>query len=263
MASDASTVFFSYSRGDLDFALRLAKDLKQAGAKVWMDKLELRPGQLWEPLVEEALSACQRMLVILSPDSVKSANVRAEFSFALEEQKEVIPVLYRDCRVPFRLRPFQSADFRSDYSRGFEELLSTVGIQQQLERTPTASSPSTHQSVLTMEALDTADSEPALSLAFPSNPGVALLFKARDQVIHYLGWLTNDEALANVPPERTAREIQRAAARLNEIATLIPAAVNADLEASRAIAAKFRTTQGEKSLRGFHKSNYTFEYKDF
>lgn len=70
---------------DLEFALRLAKDLKKAGASVWMDKLDIRPGQLWERKVEEALRTCPRMLVILSPSSVNSRNVMAEVSFAMDQ----------------------------------------------------------------------------------------------------------------------------------------------------------------------------------
>jgi TIR domain len=126
VAANAPTAFFSYSREDLEFALRLAKDLKKAGANVWMDKLDIRPGQLWERKAEEALENCTRLLVILSPASVNSRNVMAEVAFALDEQKEVIPVVYRECRVPFRLRPFQYVDFRADYSQGLEELLATV-----------------------------------------------------------------------------------------------------------------------------------------
>jgi hypothetical protein len=128
---DAPTAFFSYSRDDLDFALRLAEDLKKAGANVWMDKLDIHPGQIWERKVEDALSASGRMLVIMSPSSVNSPNVVAEVAFALDEQKEVIPVLHRECKIPFRLRPFQYVDFRSDYSQGLEELLNTVGVEQQ------------------------------------------------------------------------------------------------------------------------------------
>ena len=128
---DAPTAFFSYSRDDLEFALRLAKDLKKAGANVWMDKLDIRPGQLWERKVEDALNRSGRMLVILSPSAINSPNVMAEVAFALDEQKEVIPVLYLECRIPFRLRPFQYVDFRGDYSQGLEELLNTVGAEQQ------------------------------------------------------------------------------------------------------------------------------------
>jgi WD40 repeat protein len=66
------------------------------------------------------------MLVILSPLSIKSTNVIDEVSFALEEQKAVIPILYRDCVIPFRLRRLHYLDFRSDYPRGLKELLRTL-----------------------------------------------------------------------------------------------------------------------------------------
>ena len=47
-----------------------------------------------------------------------------EVSFALEKQKRVIPVLYRECEVPLRLRlkVFKHVDFRTDYDRGFNLL---------------------------------------------------------------------------------------------------------------------------------------------
>ena len=69
--------------------------------------------------------------MILSPSSVSSTNVEDEVAFALEEHKTVIPVLYRDCKVPFQLRPFQYVDFRTDYDRGLKTLLRTLGVEQQ------------------------------------------------------------------------------------------------------------------------------------
>jgi len=129
---DPSTAFVSYSREDLEFVQRLAKDLKARGAKVWMDKLDIRPGQRWEVEVQTALDECLRMLVILSPAAIASKNVLAEAAFALDEAKEVIPVLYRECKIPFRLRPFQYADFRSDYSVGLEELLASLSSQHEV-----------------------------------------------------------------------------------------------------------------------------------
>jgi hypothetical protein len=138
MATELPKAFFSYSREDLEFTLHLAKDLKKAGANVWMDKLDIRPGQLWEREVEEAVNTCPRILVILSPASVNSANVMAEVSFALDEKKEVIPVLHRDCKIPLRLRPIQYVDFRNDYSQGLQELLNTVCVEKAPERTASA-----------------------------------------------------------------------------------------------------------------------------
>ncbi len=126
MPSDAPTAFFSYSREDSEFALRLAADLKSAGANVWLDQLDIRPGQRWARAVQEALDNAERVLVILSPSSVESSNVEDEVTFALEEHKSVIPVFYRDCKVPLQLRPFQYVDFRPDYDRGLAVMVRTL-----------------------------------------------------------------------------------------------------------------------------------------
>jgi hypothetical protein len=123
LPTEPQTAFISYSREDSEFALRLAGDLKAAGAAVWLDQLDIEPGQRWARAVQDALNDCPRMLVILSPSSANSTNVDDEVSFALEEQKTVIPVLYRDCKIPFRLRPFQFVDFRSDFGSGLKMLL--------------------------------------------------------------------------------------------------------------------------------------------
>ena len=130
MAEGAPVAFFSYSREDSDFVLRLAGDLKAAGAGVWLDQLDIVPGQRWDRAVEDALTNCPRMIVILSPASVSSTNVMDEVSFALEEQKTVIPVVYRDCTIPFRLRRVQHVDLRQDYARGLQVLLKILAPAQ-------------------------------------------------------------------------------------------------------------------------------------
>ncbi len=128
--SDAPTAFFSYCRTDSDFALKLAEDLKAAGAHVWMDQLDIDPGQEWDSAVEQAVTRSPRMLLILSPASVQSKNVRNEIAFALDEQKTIIPVLYQDCAVPLQLRRIQHIDFRTDYARGLGRLLKTLAVEQ-------------------------------------------------------------------------------------------------------------------------------------
>jgi len=131
LATEAQTAFFSYSRDDSEFALRLAEKLKAAGASVWMDQLDIEPGMPWDREVERALANCPRMLVILSPTSVNSDNVRDEVSFALNKQKRVIPVLYRDCEIPFRLDRIHYVDFRTDHARGLRNLLRALGVRQE------------------------------------------------------------------------------------------------------------------------------------
>jgi hypothetical protein len=122
----APPAFFSYAREDSDFALRLAGDLKTAGALVWLDQIDIQPGQRWDRAVEEALTQCVRMLVVLTPAAVNSTNVMDEVSFALEERKTIIPIVYRDCTIPFRLRRLQHVDFRQDYARALNDLVRTL-----------------------------------------------------------------------------------------------------------------------------------------
>jgi hypothetical protein len=128
MAKDPAPTFLSYAREDSVFVLRLAKDLKASGATIWLDQLDIKPGERWDRAVENALGDSPKMLVILSPTSVDSNNVMDEVSFALEEQKEVIPVLHTDCKIPLRLRRMQYIDFRSEYEAGLNELLKTLHV---------------------------------------------------------------------------------------------------------------------------------------
>ena len=79
------TAFVSYAREDSAFALKLGADLKKAGAGVWIDQIDIEPGQEWDSAIEEAVEKSSSMLVILSPASVGSKNVRDGISFALKE----------------------------------------------------------------------------------------------------------------------------------------------------------------------------------
>ena len=49
--------FVSYAREDSDFAIRMAKDLRQAGANIWVDQLDITLGQLWDEAIEKALES--------------------------------------------------------------------------------------------------------------------------------------------------------------------------------------------------------------
>ena len=140
MPTNTPAVFVSYSRNDSDFALQLAKDLRAAGVTVWIDQQSIAPGQHWDTAIEEALIECTHIVPVLSPSSVKSPNVRNEIAFAFDEQKSIIPVLYKDCAVPLQLRRVQHIDFRTEYARSLDLLLESLGIavpEQQITTPPT------------------------------------------------------------------------------------------------------------------------------
>jgi hypothetical protein len=129
MSVEEPKIFFSYARADAEFVLRLAKDLRSAGINLWVDQLDIRAGDRWDSAVERALKRCPYLLVILSPASVASHNVMDEVSVALETKKRIVPVHYRDCEIPFRLKRLQYIDFRGDYNSGFTQLLSALNVE--------------------------------------------------------------------------------------------------------------------------------------
>ncbi len=152
MAADTPTAFVSYSRVDSEFAMQLAEHLKAAGANVWLDQLDIEPGTPWDSAIEEALLKSTHMLVVLSTVSVTSDNVRDEVSYALSQQMKVIPVLYRECKVPFRLARLQHIDFRNDYDSAFKALLRTLRVEQQSVPSPATPAPSLDDNVSSQTA---------------------------------------------------------------------------------------------------------------
>lgn len=124
----AETIFFSYSRDDSEFVLNLAKNLRKAGANIWLDQLDIKPGTRWDKSIEKALDSSKTLLVILSKTSVESTNVMDEVSFALEENKTVVPVLLEQCDIPFRLRRLQFADFSTDQAKGLKTLAEALHL---------------------------------------------------------------------------------------------------------------------------------------
>ena len=123
-------IFVSYSKSDRDFVRRLSRDLKSAGAYLWIDELSIGGGELWVETIEWALESCSSMLIVLSPEAIASQNVNDEISFALDEGKRVVPLLLRKCRIPFRLRRYHHINFSKDYDLGLKSLVKSLSLGQ-------------------------------------------------------------------------------------------------------------------------------------
>jgi len=106
-------VFVCYSREDEDFTLKLAANLKKQGIPIWLDQWDILTGSNWIRAIEKALSECTHLLLVLSPSSVESDEIKTEWLTALDEHKVVIPVLYRQCGIPIRLLSIPYIDFTS------------------------------------------------------------------------------------------------------------------------------------------------------
>ena len=126
MPDEIHKVFFSYSRSDADFVLKVAKALRKEGRHIWVDQLDIPKGGRWDEEVEKALKASRCLLVALSPASSQSQNVLDEVSYALDEKKVVIPILLQSGNIPFRLKRLQYIDFTGDFDDAYQQLIAAL-----------------------------------------------------------------------------------------------------------------------------------------
>jgi WD40 repeat protein len=104
-------VFICYARVDQSFALPLAEQLKARGVSVFVDQWDIPAERDWDRSIDSALRECARLLIVLSPASVDSREVRGELRTALDLGKPILPVLYQPCEIPRQLRIVQFVDF--------------------------------------------------------------------------------------------------------------------------------------------------------
>src|SRR6266446_4006827 len=72
----ATKVFLSYSAEDRKVARALASRLAEAGFETWDPAAALFPGDNWALRIGQALQESDAMVVLVSPDSMKSESVR-------------------------------------------------------------------------------------------------------------------------------------------------------------------------------------------
>lgn len=121
-------IFLSYSRSDSDIATKITRDIQKCNGNIWMDQLHISGGDRWDKAIEDALEKSSHVIILLSPASIDSYNVMDEVSYALEENKTVIPLLIENCKIPYRLRCLQYLDFVKDYDLAIQKLNKLLGI---------------------------------------------------------------------------------------------------------------------------------------
>lgn len=97
-------IFLSYGHDEhTESALRIKADLEARGHKVWFDAERLREGRDWEQYIEEGLQACDKVVLLMTPHSVRRRNPRDpatrdgyclnEIAKAIEKNKLIVPAM--------------------------------------------------------------------------------------------------------------------------------------------------------------------------
>jgi TIR domain len=108
-----ANVFIIYSRQDTPIIDRLVRRFAAASVETWVDRNDLRGGDMWRGKIVRAIKAADAVLVALSPDAIASDNVRKELDIAEQARKPLLPVEIRPTALSDELAYQLSADHRS------------------------------------------------------------------------------------------------------------------------------------------------------
>jgi hypothetical protein len=124
-------VFVSYSHMDREWVLNLISRLKQATRSgrplsVGFDDQEFVPGVSLVRQIEFCVRSSARLVCVLSPEYLSSDWARLESEIKTIDDPSgrkgtLVPIIYRNCDVPYFLRIRLAADFRK--KEGFEHSL--------------------------------------------------------------------------------------------------------------------------------------------
>lgn len=102
---DRPSAFISYSYQDSEMADRIAYQLEQANIRIFQDKLSLPAGSSISSTIRSELSASDYLVLLLSPEALKSKWVTQELEYAIEKDWReraitVIPIKIKPCKIP-------------------------------------------------------------------------------------------------------------------------------------------------------------------
>jgi hypothetical protein len=122
--------FLSYAHEDGEVAAALAKQLAKAKVQVWNPSQDVDPGENWSLKMGEALEKADVLIVLLSPNSIKSQRILHEIEYALTsprfEGRLIVVEVKPTKHMPWILRKLQSIRLYENPAKARKLLLSRV-----------------------------------------------------------------------------------------------------------------------------------------
>lgn len=128
-------VFISHSSADSAIVRRLAQDLKDLGASVWLDEWEIKVGDSISQSIQTGIAKADFVAVWLSNKSLTSMWVEKEWMAKFHQEitvrkTVVLPLLgEKGLQLPYFLLDKRYADFTEEYESGLQELQRALGLQ--------------------------------------------------------------------------------------------------------------------------------------
>lgn len=132
-------VFVSYRSTEADLPLKIAADLKIAGMKIWMDRLDgILVGDNWRKAIQKALKDSSALIAVVSPDYLTSKYCQKELELADDLNLPIYPILLHPVPkedMPLVLVGDHYEDFTNwrkeeEYAKRFAKLLQRLQDKQ-------------------------------------------------------------------------------------------------------------------------------------
>ena len=122
-------VFITYARPEWQSIIVPMMALMQdAGLKVWVDQYLIQGGDDWMIAVEQALSECKLLVVVISPEALESRYTRLAYRYFFNREKPIVPILYAPVDdMPLELKKHPVVTYNSaDRKKTFDTLIAEV-----------------------------------------------------------------------------------------------------------------------------------------
>jgi hypothetical protein len=91
-------VFISYAHADSDIVFPIINELNNRKIIMWYDE-GIEAGSEWPQVIADKILKCSKFMLFISPNSMKSRNVRQEINFANSNHKQILPVYIKKTKV--------------------------------------------------------------------------------------------------------------------------------------------------------------------
>ena len=105
-------IFISYARDDYAFAHQLLSGLRNINVEGWMDEADIAAGAAIGTAVRAAIQKSSAIVVLVSPNSLRSRWVDFEVGAAQALGKPIVPILLEGSELPETLQEIVSIDAR-------------------------------------------------------------------------------------------------------------------------------------------------------
>lgn len=132
-------VFVSYSRRDTAYVKRLVDALAELGKDIWVDTEGIRDAEVFPAALRRAVEGSDAFVFVISPDSVRSPFCGQEVDRAVQLNKRIVPLSYRDVpdeEIPdeIRYRNWIPAGDDGEFEPTLERLIKALDTDLDWER---------------------------------------------------------------------------------------------------------------------------------